>query len=228
MVKTEENELDRPSTDADIIRFVKNNQPCRHADIIRYLTSDIIREGILTIARETAKSRIKKLYESGELLKNGSGKYVVTITAPASPYHILESMEMLASPFVESITLYVMETISPDSLRRFQEYISMKIKLQYDVRVLRFHEAISLSEEKIGNNYSYAAFVFQKDLIKQVYLNTSKTNDYSGSGVHWYRKVEDFLSENKIDIITEDAGLETQPEQLKNLLIRWIVERGML
>lgn len=220
--------LERKATSSDIIRFVENHQPCKFTDIINYLTSNIVNEGIDSITKSTAKNWLGKLMEDKELLKDGGGKYIVANTAPAPRYRAFESMERLVSPFVKSITLYIMNSGSPDSLRRFQEYIAMRIKLQYDVKVLRFHDITPLSEGKIGNNYRYAAFVFQKNSLKEVYLNTDKTTDYSGEGGHWNKKVEDFLSKNKVEIDTLDAGLETQPEELKSLLIRYIVECGIM
>lgn len=222
------NDQARMAAYADLIQFVEKNQPCEYSKIIAYLSKGIEKEGIIPRNESTVKSWITKSVKEGRLNKNGKGQYITTMIIPPAPrYRKFESSQVLSSPFGK-VNLYVMEGGAPDSLARFQEYIARKIKLQYGIRALRLRQTVKSSTMEAGNYYRYAVLIFEKDLLKEVYLNVDKTSDFSGEGGHWHRKVENFLSENRIETDTVDGGLEMESGEAIDLLKRHLSENNML
>lgn len=217
---------ERKATIDDLYEFIASRGRCTYKEMFDYMTRDIVAKGIIRVSKNTFL-KYKKLLENEGRIVNRAGVYQVeTRTMPkAQPVGVLETMEILSSPFVGDVRLYRMSSGSSYSIERMVDLLSDRLNSGHSTEIIRLEsKALDANGKVIGNDYRYAALIFRDEVLKEIYLNADITTDYSGTSGSHHKMMEEFIANNKL----ESTHVVGDFKDDKEAIVRHLVRRGYL
>jgi hypothetical protein len=217
---------ERKATIDDLYEFVADKGRCTYKEMFDYMTRDIVAKGIIRVSKNTFLKYKKALENEGRIV-NRAGVYLAeTRTVPkAQSIGVLETMEVLSSPFVGDVRLYRMSSGSSYSIERMIDLLSDRLNLGHSIEIIRLESKVLDPNGKvIGNDYRYTALIFEDEVLKEIYLNADITTDYSGTSGSHHKIMEEFILNNKLEVTYVVDDFKNDREAM----VRHLVRRGYL
>ena len=167
----------------------------------------------------------RKLLDKGKIssyngvYRIGSPKYMVKSTTSK-----LEDHEILVSPFVNEIKLYIQNEEPSFGIIRLKSYITSRLEIDLQIIILRIEK--SEPEDNRKKSFKYTAIALKAGKLSEIYICNSLTTNFSGGGGAFHRDIEKFILDNRLEAFSISGDMNLS--KIKNTVQKYLVLNGYM